>query len=79
MAKGRNRDRLNKPKPNTAESSLLDSIVEALVYAIISQYGSIMAHGVTARLLRLSCSAELVLSALSNAEVSEVEGTGHLL
>ncbi len=33
----------------------------------------------TARLLRLSCPAEPVLSALSNAEVSEVEGTGHLL
>ena len=30
----------------------------------------------TARLRRLSCPAEPVLSALSNAEVSEVEGTG---
>ncbi|MBR4785872.1 MAG: hypothetical protein IK012_11585 [Fibrobacter sp.] len=30
---------LNKPKPSTAETSLLVSIVEAPVYAMKSQYG----------------------------------------
>jgi hypothetical protein len=44
VAKGRNHDSLNKSKPNTAETSLLVSIVEAPVYAMKSQYESLLAH-----------------------------------
>jgi hypothetical protein len=35
---------LNKSKPNTAETSLLVSIVEAPVYAMKSQYKALSAH-----------------------------------
>ena len=45
MSKGRNHASLNKPKPNTAETSLLVSIVEAPVYAIILQYEAFVTHG----------------------------------
>ena len=48
LTRSRHRDSLNKPKPSAAETSLLVSIVEAPVYAIISQYKPPQAHGITA-------------------------------
>jgi len=35
---------LNKPKPSTAETNLLVSIVEVPVYAMQSQYEALVAH-----------------------------------
>ena len=43
--RSRNHASLNKSKPNTAETSLLVSIVEAPVYAMKSQYEAFVVHG----------------------------------
>ena len=45
LPRSRNHASLNKSKPNTAETSLLVSIVEAPVYAMKSQYEAFVAHG----------------------------------